>query len=141
MPSVSFPQPRDLGPRTWGSETLIAFLPGHFTGKVIRMKKGQKGGLQYHRLKHEFGYLISGVLLVRYEQGALLVEHVMMAGDDVAIPPGAIHQEEALTDCVIIEVSTPHFNDRVRVEDKYGLSTEGGLPTTQLEEITYEPPR
>ena len=46
-----------------------------------------------------------------------------------------IHQEEALTDCEIIEISAPHFNDRVRVEKKYGIKCEEGLPTTNYSEI------
>ena len=32
------------------------------------MKKGKKGGLQYHHKKNECGYLISGSLLIRYEK-------------------------------------------------------------------------
>ena len=35
----------------------------------------------------------------------------------------------------IIEASTPHFNDRVRVEKKYGLEIKDGLPTTQLKNV------
>ena len=45
------------------------------------------------------------------------------------------YQEEALTDCEIIEASTPHFNDRVRVEEKYGIFDESGMPSTSLDEI------
>jgi len=36
---------------------------------------------------------------------------------------------------VLIEASTPHFNDRVRVEEKYGVESNGGLPSTTLQEI------
>ena len=46
-----------------------------------------------------------------------------------------MHQEEALTDCIIIEASTPHFNDRVRSEKDYGLIDGRGLPTTLPDEI------
>lgn len=50
-------------------------------------------------------------------------------------PPGAVHQEEAVTDCVIIEASTPHFNDRVRVEESYGQIIDGGLQSTTIDEV------
>ena len=40
-----------------------------------------------------------------------------------------------LTNCKILEASSPHFNDRVRVESKYNLKTHGGLPTTKRSEI------
>ena len=50
--------------------------------------------------------------------------------------PRTLHQT-ALTDVEIIEVSTPHFNDRVRVEEKFGLDPKQyhGLPTTEENEI------
>ena len=41
---------------------------------------------------------------------------ILKKGDVFHFPPKMIHQEKALTNCKIIEVSTPHFNDRVRVE-------------------------
>ena len=44
------------------------------------------------------------------------------------------HQEIALEKCIIIEASSPHLNDRVRVEKFFGMN-EKGLPTTQLNEI------
>jgi hypothetical protein len=46
-----------------------------------------------------------------------------------------VHQTEAITDVVYIEASTPHFNDRVRVEDKYGVESTGGLPSTTIDEV------
>ena len=42
---------------------------------------------------------------------------------------------ESPSKCKIIEVSTPHFNDRVRVEKKYNLPSEGGLPSTRINEV------
>ena len=36
-----------------------------------------------------------------------------------AFPKGSIHQETALSDVELIEVSTPFFNDRVRVEENF----------------------
>jgi hypothetical protein len=53
----------------------------------------------------------------------------------VHFSPGVVHQEEAITDCVLIEASTPHFNDRVRVEEIYGSSDIAGLPTTAIDDI------
>ena len=80
--------------------------------------------------------MISGKLLVRHvdENGSLVERHILPGGN-FHFPPGAIHQEEALEDCIIIEASTPHFNDRVRVEELFGFSKDGGLPSTTLEEV------
>ena len=33
------------------------------------MKKGKKGGLQYHRKKNECGYVLSGKLKIRFDNG------------------------------------------------------------------------
>ena len=80
--------------------------------------------------------MISGKLLVRFDRGdGILNEKILLPGDCFHFPPGAIHQEEAIEDCVIIEASTPHFNDRVRVEDEYGIKAENGLPSTKTSDI------
>ena len=63
---------------------------------------------------------------------------ILKKGDVFHFPPGIPHQEEALTKCIIIEASTPHFNDRVRVEKKYGIISKGGLPTTSLQDIRFK---
>ena len=75
-------------------------------------------------------------MLVRYDNGTgKLVQKTLKKGDSFHFPPKSIHQEEAITDCIIIEASTPHFNDRVRVESQYGLVSEEGLPSTTLDQI------
>ena len=131
-----FPTSSTIGPREWGEETLLALVSEKFTVKRLQMKAGSKGGMQFHRLKDEVAILISGELLVRYDLGdGLIREKVLSSGQVVHFPPGLVHQEEAITECEIIEASTPHFNDRVRVEDQYGISESGGLPTTTLDEI------
>ena len=123
--------PEDVGPRAWGREILVAHSRGKYTGKILMYNAGAKGGLQYHRLKDETSYLFSGEMLLRYDTGdGHLTETKISAGQSVSIPAGAVHQEEALTDCIIFEASTPVFDDRVRMEEQYGLKREGGLPTT-----------
>ena len=75
-------------------------------------------------------------MILRYEsKDGVLVEREVGPGDWFHFPAGCIHQEEAITDVVRIEVSTPHFNDRVRVEKEFGINDSSGLPTTELNEI------
>ena len=50
---------------------------------------------------------------------------------------GGVHQEEAITDCLIIEASTPHCNDRVRVENFYGIEEVKGLQSTNKEDVSF----
>lgn len=134
-----FPASQSVGERPWGTEDLLALVSEKFSVKILKIKAGNKGGLQYHRLKDEVAVVISGELLIRYDLGDKIIrEKVVRSGEAAHFMPGLVHQEEALTDCVIIEASTPHFNDRVRVEDVYGFGESTGLPTTQIEDIEFK---
>jgi len=134
--TVNFFTPKEVGPRDWGKEILIAHIPSIGTGKMLFMKAGTRGGLQYHRIKNESQYLHYGKMLIEYDPGdGKLTKMEVVAGEGWHIPPGAVHRETAITDCVIFEVSNPVFNDRVRVENKYGEKIEGGLPSTTIDEI------
>ena len=131
-----FPEPLDLGERIWGEEVLLAVVSGKYSLKRLLVRAGYKGGLQYHRLKDEVAVVISGQMIIRTDNGSgKLVERIVAPGDVVHFAPGVVHQEEAITDCVLIEASTPHFNDRVRVEEIYGSSDIAGLPTTSIDDI------
>ncbi len=134
---IHFFKPMDVGPREWGREILVAHIPGIAIGKLILQYAGKKGGLQKHHLKNESHFLAQGEMIVRYDAGdGTLTEKIIIAGESVHIPPGVVHQTEAITDCVIFETSTPHFNDRVRMEAYYGLPvSHGGLPSTNLEDV------
>lgn len=133
---ITFPKPSSVGPRPWGKETLLVLIPKKLTLKLLEVKKGKKGGLQYHRKKNECGYMLSGKLLIRYDTGnGKLKKKIVRKGESFHFPPKCVHQEEAITNCKIIEASTPHFNDRVRVEKNYNLPSGMGLPTTFLKDI------
>ena len=41
-------------------------------------------------------------------------------GDAFRFPPGTVHRVTALEDTLVVEISTPHLDDVVRVEDRYG---------------------
>ncbi len=135
-PSIKFPKIKSVGKRLWGSEELVALIPKKISLKVLTIKKGNKGGLQYHHKKDECGYILKGSLLIRYDNGkGKLKQKIIKTGDSFYFPKGAVHQEEALTDVKIIEASTPYFNDRVRVERFYGLPEEKGLPSTKKKDV------
>ena len=109
----------------------MSIIPSILSLKLLKIKKGKKGGIQYHHKKNECGYVLSGKLLVRFDKGDnKLSKKVLSRGDVFHFPPGSVHQEEAITNCEIIEASSPHFNDRVRVDTLYGFSSKLGLPST-----------
>jgi mannose-6-phosphate isomerase len=135
---VIFPKKKTLGFRPWGDELLLVLIPKILSLKLLTIKKGNKGGLQYHHKKNECGYVLSGKLRVIFDNGkGKLNNKILKKGDCFHFPPGAIHQEEAITDCQIIEASTPHFNDRVRVETKYGMLDISGLKTTKRSDVKF----
>ena len=133
---IFFPKKKSVGKRSWGKEELLVLIPKILTLKKLFIKKGNMGGLQFHRKKNECGYLVKGKLLIKYDNGSgRLEKKIIKKGQSFHFLPKGVHQEIALEDCEIIEASTPHFNDRVRVEKKYKLPLKSGLPTTKLKDI------
>jgi len=107
-------------PKPWGEELLFARTE-RYAGKILRIRAGESLSLQYHERKDETIYLSRGALRLRLpteaEPGA---EQRLAEGESVHLPPGTRHRLEALTDCVVFEVSTPELDDVVRLEDRYG---------------------
>ena len=125
----------DLGEREWGSETLIHLAEGKWSMKKLFIKAGSKGGLQYHRLKNEASFLVKGKLIIRFYSGERIVEKILTEGESVHFPPQCIHQEEAISDCILIEVSTPIKMIEVRVEKEFNIKDISGLPSTEKKDI------
>jgi quercetin dioxygenase-like cupin family protein len=66
-------------------------------------------------------YLLSGEISYRVQGKDDVLDDVQLrAGESYRITPGTIHQMVALTDCDVLEVSTPELDDVVRIKDKYG---------------------
>jgi len=106
--------------KPWGRECLWA-LNRHYAGKLLFIKAGESLSLQYHREKDETIRLESGQMKLRVGQGIEELETIVLdPGMRYAIPPRLLHQMEAVTDCTVIEVSTPHLTDVVRLGDRYG---------------------
>jgi mannose-6-phosphate isomerase len=124
-------------PKPWGHETIWAHTD-RYVGKVLHIKAGQALSVQYHNLKDETIHLLSGTMIYRVgtddgrskmEDGRpggiagqvpQLREIELKAGESFRNEPGTIHQMEAVTDCVLLEASTPHLDDVVRLTDRYG---------------------
>ena len=56
------------------------------------------------------------------------VEVSLSAGESYHIVPETVHRMEALEDCDILEASTPHLDDVVRLQDRYGRAPEDTPP-------------
>ena len=107
--------------KPWGYE-LIWALTDVYCGKVLFVKAGASLSLQFHKEKDESWYVQSGrakLELGKVGQG-VLDEEVISAGAAFHYEPGTVHRVSALEDTTILEVSTPHLDDVVRLEDRYG---------------------
>jgi mannose-6-phosphate isomerase len=121
----TFDRPRRVE-KPWGHELWWAHTE-RYVGKLLHVKAGHQLSLQYHVKKDEMIHLWSGELkLVLDEDGQGLREHVMRVGESYHIKPGTKHRMIAVTDCDILEASTPEVEDVVRLEDSYGRAKAQG---------------
>ena len=105
-------------PKPWGEEIVFAHTR-RYAGKILRIRAGESLSLQYHRRKEESLYLYEGRLRLTLGESQD-APRLMEAGEEQHLPPGTRHRLEAITDCVLFEVSTPELDDVVRLEDRYG---------------------
>lgn len=107
--------------KPWGHELWWA-QTDRYVGKVLHVKAGHRLSLQYHRKKDETIHLWSGELLLVLDEGdgQGLVEHRLGPGQSYRVRPLTRHRMVAVTDCDILEASTPEVDDVVRLEDAYG---------------------
>jgi mannose-6-phosphate isomerase len=106
-------------PKPWGHETICA-SSDRYTGKILHINAGQELSVQYHNKKDETIYLLSGEMNYRVKTGDMLEDVKLEIGEAFRNTPGTVHQMVAVTDCEVLEVSTPEINDVVRLSDKYG---------------------
>lgn len=132
--------------KPWGHETIWAETD-RYAGKILHIKAGHALSVQYHDRKDETVYLLRGELkywVAKTEATGLrqtsglrtagtgetpvagrspipeMTDVQLKVGDAFRITPGTIHYMEAVTDCEVLEVSTPELDDVIRMKDRYG---------------------
>jgi mannose-6-phosphate isomerase len=107
--------------KPWGYELLWA-LTDRYCGKVLFVRAGESLSLQFHRQKDEAWYFLAGRAEVEVGAvgDAVLSREIVGPGAAFHLVPGTVHRVRALEDTTILEVSTPHLDDVVRLEDAYG---------------------
>jgi mannose-6-phosphate isomerase len=107
--------------KPWGWELIWAHAE-QYVGKLLFVRAGHSLSLQFHNVKDESWYVESGrAELELGEPGnAVLHSEVIGPGACFRFRPGTVHRVTALEDTQIVEVSTPHLDDVVRLEDAYG---------------------
>ena len=106
--------------KPWGYEIHWA-VTDKYVGKILHIEAGQLLSLQYHNRKDESIYVVRGRMIFRYkDERGELVDREMIAGEAQRVPTGMVHQFEALEHTDVLEASTPHLDDVVRLKDRYG---------------------
>jgi mannose-6-phosphate isomerase-like protein (cupin superfamily) len=108
-------------PKPWGHEIIWA-KTDRYVGKILHVKAGHALSVQYHNRKDETVHLLSGELTywVKLPGTEELKDMKLKVGDSFRITPGTVHYMEAVTDCDVLEASTPELDDVVRIQDRYG---------------------
>ncbi|HYV67189.1 MAG TPA: cupin domain-containing protein [Myxococcales bacterium] len=105
--------------KPWGYELIWAHAE-RYVGKILHISRGHALSRQYHRVKDETVHLLSGSMRFEFDSGFGPGEAVLGPGDSIRIRPGTVHRMVALSDCDVLEASTPELEDVVRLEDRYG---------------------
>ena len=106
-------------PKPWGEE-LIWAETSDYVGKLITINHGNRLSRQYHEVKEETIYVVYGTMLLEVGQKDHIEEFKLTKGENFHITPGLVHRFCApYGDVEIMEVSTPHLDDVVRLEDDY----------------------
>jgi len=106
--------------KPWGWELVWAEAET-YVGKLLFVRAGQALSLQYHEVKDEAWLVQEGrANLELGEVGGELETFEIAPGDAYRFRPRTVHRVTAVEDTLVIEVSTNHLTDVVRLEDRYG---------------------
>jgi mannose-6-phosphate isomerase-like protein (cupin superfamily) len=108
-------------PKPWGYEIIWANTD-RYVGKILHVNAGEQLSVQYHKEKDETVHILAGELIywVKLPASRDLQDMKLKKGDSFRIAAGTVHSIQAVTDCDLLEASTPHLDDVVRLTDRYG---------------------
>ena len=108
-------------PKPWGYEIIWANTAA-YVGKILHVNAGEALSVQYHRQKDETIHLLAGELIywVKLPGSDQLQDMKLKKGESFRIAPETVHYIQAVSDCDILEASTAHLDDVVRLQDRYG---------------------
>ena len=105
--------------KPWGYEIIWA-QTSDYVGKLLFIGSSKRLSRQYHEIKEETIMVVSGTLMLEIGPANNIEEKILKVGESFHITPKLIHRFNAkFGDVEIMEVSTPHLEDVVRIEDDY----------------------
>lgn len=111
--------------KPWGYELHWVPESAPYMGKVIHINAGARLSLQLHDQKQESWLLISGQAAVLWEDSSgNLIQTELKKGQGYSTKLGQRHRLIGLTDCDVVEVSTPELGTTWRLDDDYARPNE-----------------
>lgn len=111
--------------KPWGYE--IHWVPEGlpYMGKIEHLNAGKRWSMQIHDQKQETWMILNGRAKMIWEnnQGEM-IETELEPGKGYTCQIGQKHRCQAITDCDILEASTPEIGNTYRLEDDYSRPTE-----------------
>ena len=111
--------------KPWGYELHWVHEAAPYMGKIEHINAGARLSLQMHDEKQESWLLINGRASVIWENATgELIETELQKGQGYSTKVGQRHRLVGITDCDIVEVSTPELGTTWRLEDDYTRPNE-----------------
>ncbi len=111
--------------KPWGYE--IHWTPSDlpYMGKILHINAGKRLSLQRHDKKQETWYMMKGKAKIVWDnEKKELIETELKYGCGYTCMIGQRHRLVGITDCDVIEVSTPEIGITERLEDDYHRHNE-----------------
>ena len=111
--------------KPWGYELHWVREGEPYMGKILHINAGARFSLQAHDNKLESWFLMNGrALLIWDDNKGNLVETELQPGKGYSLKIGQRHRIKGITDCDIVEASTPEAGTTWRYEDDYARPNE-----------------
>ncbi|MBI5123415.1 cupin [Candidatus Roizmanbacteria bacterium] len=111
--------------KPWGWE--IHWTPSDlpYMGKILHVNANKRLSLQFHDKKQETWYIMNGRAKVIWDnKKGKLIETELEYGKGYTCCVGQRHRLVGITNCDVIEVSTPEIGTTYRLEDDYSRPNE-----------------
>ncbi len=106
--------------KPWGYELHWVPADAPYMGKLLHVNKGARLSLQIHDEKQESWFLMNGEAAVIWDNNkGELIQTDLEKGTGYSTKVGQRHRLVGLSDCDILEVSTPEAGTTWRLEDDY----------------------
>lgn len=111
--------------KPWGYELHWVREDAPYMGKIMHVNAGGTLSLQVHDQKEESYFMMSGRAKLVWENNkGEMIDTEMLPGMGYATSIGQKHRIEAITECDVIEASTPEKGTTWRLWDKYARPHE-----------------